>query len=66
MAEQDGITLEEFRTLAARAGPDLTTEELEALKPMYDLYSGRASSLFEMDLDMEDLAVTFAPDWDPT
>ena len=65
MAASDGISLEEFRAQAARAGLDLSTEELVALKPMYDLYSSRAATLFELDLDAEDLAVSFAPDWDP-
>ena len=36
-------TIDEFRALTRRAGLDLTDEELEHLKPMYDHYLERAN-----------------------
>ena len=43
---------------------NLTDEELEALKPMYDHYIGEAARLHELELGAEDLAVAFSPVWD--
>ena len=56
--------MEDFRALVRRAGLELTAEELGGLKPMYDHYAARTSALHELDLDAEDLALVFSPDWD--
>jgi hypothetical protein len=61
MSEQEGISLDEFRVLVERAGLNLNAEELAALKPMYDFYAPRVRALHEVELDAEDLAVTFLP-----
>lgn len=65
MAGPAGISLDHFRILTERAGLNLTAEELVALKPMYDYYAGLIQQLHEVELDAEDLAVTFSPNWDP-
>jgi hypothetical protein len=65
MAEGEGITVEQFRWLAERAGLALKNEELIALKPMFDHYTKQIKLLFEVELDAEDLAVTYSPNWDP-
>ena len=65
MTEPAGISLEHLRILTERAGLGLTAEELTALKPMYDYYAPLIHALHEVELDAEDLAVTFSPDWDP-
>jgi hypothetical protein len=65
MTEPEGISLEHFRVLTEHAGLNLTTEELAALKPMYDYYAALIQRLHEVELDAEDLAVTFSPNWDP-
>ena len=64
MVESEGISMEDFRALVQRAGLELTAEELEGLKPMYDHYATRVSALHELDLDAEDLALVFSADWD--
>ena len=58
-------TLEDFRALTRRAGLDLTDDELEHLKPMYDHYLEPIALMNALDLDAEDLAVVYAPGWDP-
>jgi hypothetical protein len=65
MTETEGITLESFRVLTERSGLDLTEAELAALKPMFDFYAERLQKLHEVELDAEDLAVVFAPGWNP-
>jgi hypothetical protein len=65
MADLQDISLAQFRTLTERAGLDLSDAELADLKPMYDHYAALIQTLHEMDLGMEDLAVTFVPDWPP-
>ncbi len=65
MAEGEGISVEQLRGLAERAGLALTHEELTALKPMFDHYAKQIKVLFEIELDAEDLAVTYSPNWDP-
>jgi hypothetical protein len=65
MAEGEGIAIEQLRVLAERAGLALKPEELTALKPMFDYYSKQIKVLFEVELEAEDLAVTYSPNWDP-
>jgi hypothetical protein len=65
MAESEGISIEQLRGLAERAGLALQQEELTALKPMFDYYAKQISVLFEVELDAEDPAVMYSPNWDP-
>ena len=65
MAESDGISLDQLRVLAERAGLGLTDEELSALKPMFDHYAKQLKMLYDVELDAGDLAVTYSPNWDP-
>jgi hypothetical protein len=60
-SEQGGISPDNFRVLVERAGLNLNAEELAALKPMYDFYVPLVQALHEVELDAEDLAVTFLP-----
>jgi len=57
------ISFEEFRNMADRAGLGMTTEELEELKPLYDLYSEYTNLLHNIDLGSEEINLTFHPDW---
>ncbi len=59
------ISLEDFRALANRAGLCLSDDELRHLKPMYDYYLEPVSNMNALELDVEDVAVAFAPRWDP-
>jgi hypothetical protein len=65
MAETASISLENFHILVERAGLSLSSEELTALKPMFDFYAEQIRRLHEVELGAEDLAVTFDPGWDP-
>jgi hypothetical protein len=65
MTESTGISLDHLRVLAERAGLTLTTEELASLKPMFDHYAQQVHALYDVELDAEDLAVVYNPNWDP-
>jgi hypothetical protein len=65
MAETEGISIDQLRGLAERAGLTLKNEELASLKPMFDHYAKQIKVLDEVELDAEDLAVTYSPNWDP-
>jgi hypothetical protein len=65
MAESEGISIDQLRTLAERAGLALGPEELTALKPMYDHYAQQIQALFEVELGAEEMAVVYTPTWDP-
>jgi hypothetical protein len=65
MAESEGISIDHLRSLAERAGLALKNEELTALKPMFDYYAKQIKVLFEVELEAEDLAVMYSPNWDP-
>ena len=58
----EDISVEVFQTLLRHAGFNLTVEELEGLKPMYDHYARQLPALRELDLDVGDLSVTFIPE----
>lgn len=59
------ISTEEFRALTNRIGLELSDEELEHLKPMYEHFLEPVARMNALDLDVEDLAVVFSPGWDP-
>ena len=64
MVDEKSISIDAFRVLVDRAGLGLTAEELEELKPMYDHFARQTAVLSTLDLDAEDLAVRFPPEWD--
>lgn len=61
----EGVTIEEFRLLADRAGLGLNQGELEQLKPLYELYSQYVKLLHSIDLQAEEIGTTFHADWPP-
>ena len=65
MAASEGIAIDQLRGLSERAGLALRPEELAGLKPMFDHYAKQIRVLFDIELDAEDLAVTYSPSWDP-
>jgi hypothetical protein len=65
MAETEGISIDQLRGLAERAGLTLKNEELASLKPMFDHYAKQIKVLDEVELDAEDLAVAYSPNVDP-
>jgi hypothetical protein len=65
MAASEGIAIDQLRGLAERSGLVLSPEELTALKPMFDHYATQIRVLFDIELDAEDPAVMYSPNWDP-
>ena len=53
-------SLEEFRRLVERAGLDLQPDELEALKPIYELYRQHLEVLHSVDMEAEEVGLTFS------
>ncbi len=62
-AREDAVTSEEFKLMADRAGLGMSPEELEQLKPLYDLYYGYVKVLHSIDFKAEEIGVAFHPDW---
>ena len=63
MPESREVSMEEFRFMADRAGLGLTDQELEDLKPIYDLYAAYAAQLHDINFGAEEMVVEFHPDW---
>ena len=63
-SRSEEISLDEFRRIVERAGLDLSAEELEALKPLHDLYAVHLALVHSVDLKSEELGVTFQAEWD--
>ena len=59
----EGEGLEELKVLAARAGMELSLEELKELKPFYDLHLRHVQLLHSVDLGTEEIGLAFHPDW---
>jgi hypothetical protein len=64
-ADEPGVSFEEFRLMAERAGLGMTVQELEDLKPLYDLYAQYTEILHSIDFGAEEIGMTFHPDWPP-
>ena len=63
MPEQRDVSMEEFRLMVDRAGLGLSDQELEELKPIYDLYAAYAAQLHDINFGAEEMVVEFHPDW---
>ena len=63
MPEQGEVSMEEFRQMAERAGLGLTEQDLEDVKPIYELYAAYAAQLHDINLGAEEMVVQFHPDW---
>ncbi len=63
MAEASDVSMEEFRQMAARAGLGMSDQEVEELKPIYDLYAAYAAQLHDINFGAEEMVVEFHPDW---
>ena len=60
---QESVTSEEFKLMTELAGLGLAPEELEELKPLYELYSEYIQILHSIDFQAEEIGMTFHPDW---
>ncbi len=63
MADSSEIPMAEFKLMADRAGLGMSQEELDALKPIYDLYAAYAQQLHTLSFGAEEMVVEFHPDW---
>lgn len=59
----EAVTSEEFRRMAEMAGLGMSQDELDALKPLYELYSPYIKLLHSIEFGAEEIGVTFHPDW---
>jgi hypothetical protein len=55
--------MEAFKLMAERAGLGLSQQELEELKPLYDLYLPSINQLHAIDFQAEEIALAFQPEW---
>ncbi|MDA1128269.1 MAG: hypothetical protein O2913_06175 [Chloroflexi bacterium] len=56
------ISMEEFRFLADRAGLGMNLQELEDLKPVYELYLEYTALVHSVGFGPEEMVVEFHPD----
>ena len=59
----EGISVGALQQIVERAGMNLSQEELEQLKPLYDLYRQYVNQLHSIDLQAEEIAMAFHPEW---
>ena len=62
-AGEQTISMEAFKLMADQAGLGMSKQELEELKPIYDLYMQNVAQLHTIDFQAEEIALTFHPDW---
>ncbi len=64
MVENDEpqISMEEFRFMADRAALGMNQQELEHLKPIYELYLEYTALVHSIDFGPEEMVVEFRPD----
>lgn len=60
MSEAEGVSKDDLEALMRRAGLDLSPDEVESLRPLYEYYASQAAKMHELDLDDGDLAVMFS------
>ena len=63
MPDPAEMSLDEFQQLADRAGLGMSRQEVEELKPIYDLYAAYARDLHEIDFGATEMIVEYHPDW---
>jgi hypothetical protein len=61
--ERQAVTSEEFKLMTELAGLGMAPEEVEELKPLYDLYFEYIKVLHSIDFQAEEIGMTFHPDW---
>ena len=60
MNEARDVSGRDLEALARRASLDMSAEEIEALRPVYERYASEVAKLHDLDLDDGDLAVMFS------
>jgi len=57
------VSIERLKIMAELAGLNMTDQEVEELKPLFDLHLQYANQLHAIDLGAEEIAVSFKADW---
>ncbi|HIN06894.1 MAG TPA: hypothetical protein EYM65_11790 [Dehalococcoidia bacterium] len=57
------VSIERLKLMAELAGLNMTDEEVEEIKPLFDLHYQYAKQLHDVDLGAEEIAVSFEADW---
>ena len=57
------VSIERLKIMAELAGLNMTEQEVEELKPLYDLHFQYARQLHDIELGAEEIAVSFEADW---
>ena len=63
MPDPAEMSIDEFQQLADRAGLGMSRQEIEELKPIYDLYAAYARQLHDIDFGATEMIVEYHPDW---
>ncbi|MCE2501936.1 MAG: hypothetical protein J4G13_13895 [Dehalococcoidia bacterium] len=63
MPDPAEMSIDEFQQLADRAGLGMSRQEVEELKPIYDLYAAYARQLHDIDFGATEMIVEYHPDW---
>ena len=63
MPDPAEMSIDEFQQLADRAGLGMSRQEVEELKPIYDLYADYARQLHDIDFGATEMIVEYHPDW---
>ena len=57
------LPIDEFQQLADRAGLGMSRQEVEELKPIYDLYADYARQLHDSDFGATEMIMEYHPAW---
>ncbi len=63
MPEPGEVSMDEFKLMVDRAGLGMDQQEIEELKPIYELYAAYAAELHTLSFGAEEMVVEFHPDW---
>ena len=62
-AGQQNVSEEQFSMMTHLAGLNMSKEEVDELKPIYDLYQEYIRLVHSVDLQAEEIGLTFHPNW---
>ena len=63
MPDPGEMSIDELQQLADRAGLGMSRQEVEDLKPVYDMYAAYARQVHEISFGATEMIVDFHPDW---
>ena len=57
------VSMDTFKTMIGLAGLGMSDQEIEDLKPLYDLYALNVSVVHAQEFGAEEISAAFHPDW---